>query len=237
MSNLAIDAIFDHAIEQLDRERSRLLSGDAVSTAAGQPKFDHDGFYAVSRAVSYVVMGGVLEELMRNLPSALASDITTMGVERRHLPVSLVAATDAETFRKCGNDTVTSLIERAAIVKIVLDHEKDARPVVDFGELFKLADGHTINDRHFRAIWMILGLDGDWKNHPNDMLLLREIREKRNDVAHWTEDPVVIGRSKRSSDLTAMIARLSDLIQHFQLNVWYWLEARKTNMASGTSTR
>lgn len=235
MSSLAIDGVFDHAIEQLDRERRRLLSGDAASTAPGQPKFDHEGFYAISRAVSYVVMGGVLEELMRDLPSALASDIATMGVERRHLPVSLIAATDAEIFRKCGNDTVASLVERAAIVKIVLDHEKDARPVINFGELFKLADGHTINDRHFHALWMVLGLDGDWKNHPNDTLLLREIREKRNDVAHWTEDPVVIGRSKRSSDLTAMVVRLSDLIQHFQLNIWYWLEARKANATPKTS--
>ena len=49
MSTLAINAVFDKAIEQLDRERRRLLSNEAASTASGQPKFDHDGFYAVSR--------------------------------------------------------------------------------------------------------------------------------------------------------------------------------------------
>lgn len=234
MNTLTINAVFERAIEQLDRERRRLLSNEAASTVPGQPKFDYDGFYAVSRAVSYVVMGGVLEELMRNLPSALASDLVALGIERRHLPVSLVAAMDAETFRKCGSDNVASLIERASIVKIVLSHEKDARPVIDFGELFKLADGHTINDMHFTALWMTLGLDGDWKNDQNDILLLREIREKRNDVAHWTDDPVAIGRSKRSTDLRAMIERLTNLIQHFQLNLWYWIEERQTQV--GTSS-
>ena len=235
MSTLAINAVFDKAIEQLDRERRRLLSNEAASTAPGQPKFDHDGFYAVSRAVSYVVMGGVLEELMRNLPSALTSDLVALGIERRHLPVSLVAAMEADVFHKCGSDNVASLIERTSIVKIVLSHEKDARPVIDFGGLFKLADGHTINDMHFAALWMTLGLNGDWKNDQNDILLLREIREKRNDVAHWTDDPVVIGRSKRSPDLRAMIERLSNLVQHFQLNLWYWIEERQTQVGSSAS--
>jgi hypothetical protein len=212
-----------------------LLANEGPPGASGQPVFDHDGFYAISRAVSYVVMGGVLEELMRNLPSALASDLVAIGIERRHLPVSLVAATDAEIFRKCGTDNVASLIERATIVDIVLSHSKDARPVLNFGELFKLADGHTVSDRHFMALWMILGLKGDWKNDPTDSLLLREIKEKRNDVAHWTEDPVVIGRSKRSADLRAMIEQLSNLIEHFQLNLWYWVEERRSLLGSTTS--
>lgn len=134
---------------------------------------------------------------------------------------------DSATFRKCGNDNVSSLIERAGIVRTVLAHGQDSRPVLDFGDLFKLADGQTIGEKHFQALWMILGLPGDWKNDPNDSLLLKEIKSKRNNVAHWTEDPVVIGRSKRGADLRQMISRLSDLIQHFHLGVWYWLEDRK----------
>jgi hypothetical protein len=232
MSALAVDSVFTRAVEQLDRERRRLLANEVAANTSGQPIFDHDGVYAVSRAVSYVVMGGVLEDLMRNIPAALASDLMAIGIERRHLPVSLVAAIDAEIFRRCGNDNVTALIERATIVGIVLSHANDARPVLDFGELFKLADGHTVSDRHFMALWMILGLKGDWRNDPNDSLLLREIKEKRNDVAHWTEDPVVIGRSKRSSDLRSMISRLSDLIEHFQLNLWYWLEERRVLLST-----
>jgi hypothetical protein len=232
MDTLAVDAVFNGAIEQLDRERRRLLSNESNFAMPKQPQFDHDGFNAIGRAISYVVMGGVLEELMRNLPSALASDVVTIGIERRHLPVSLVAAIDAEIFRKCGNDNVAALIERATIVDLIISHEKDSRRVLDFGELFKLADGHTVSEKNFVALWMILGLEGDWKNDPNDTLLLKEIKQKRNDVAHWTEDPVIIGRSKKSSDMTAMLERLSNLIQHFQLNLWYWLEERKSKAES-----
>ncbi|MFF9024975.1 hypothetical protein [Streptomyces eurythermus] len=229
MKTLTITAVFDNAVGQLDRERRRLDSLEKTSNTGSSSvlKFDHDGFSAINRALSYVVMGGVLEELMRELPAALAADVLSLGIERRHLPASLVAAMDAATFRKCGTDNVAALIERAGIVQTVLSHANDARPVVDFGDLFKLADGQTIGEKHFQALWMILGLPGDWKNDPNDALLLKEIKGKRNNVAHWTEDPVVVGRSKKPSDLRQMISRLSDLIQHFHLGVWYWLEDRK----------
>ncbi|MFG2498577.1 hypothetical protein ACGFSB_10250 [Streptomyces sp. NPDC048441] len=229
MAILTINAVFDSAVEQLDRERRRLDSLDRVDGASTHvsTKFDHEGFSAINRALSYVVMGGVLEELMRQLPPALAADVLSLGIERRHLPASLVAAMDSVTFRKCGNDNVSSLIERAGIVQTVLSHGQDSRPVLDFGDLFKLADGQTIGEKHFQALWLILGLSGDWKNDPNDSLLLKEIKSKRNNVAHWTEDPVTIGRSKRPGDLRQMIFRLSDLIQHFHLGVWYWLEDRK----------
>lgn len=229
MAILTINAVFESAVEQLDRERRRLDSLDRADGASphASTKFDHEGFSAINRALSYVVMGGVLEELMRQLPAALAADVVSLGIERRHLPASLVAAMDSVTFRKCGNDNVSSLIERAGIVQTVLSHEQDSRPVLDFGDLFKLADGQTIGEKHFQALWMILGLPGDWKNDPNDSLLLKEIKSKRNNVAHWTEDPAVIGRSKRPADLRQMIYRLSELIQHFHLGVWYWLEGRK----------
>ncbi|WP_327185096.1 hypothetical protein [Streptomyces sp. NBC_01334] len=231
MAILTINAVFESAVEQLDRERRRLDSLDRAEGASphAATKFDHEGFSAINRALSYVVMGGVLEELMRQLPAALAADVLSLGIERRHLPASLVAAMDSVTFRKCGNDNVSSLIERAGIVQTVLSHEQDSRPVLDFGDLFKLADGQTIGEKHFQALWMILGLQGDWKNDPNDSLLLKEIKSKRNNVAHWTEDPAVIGRSKRPADLRQMIHRLSELIQHFHLGVWYWLEGRKPN--------
>lgn len=229
MATLTITAVFDNAVGQLDRERRRLDSLEKAPNAGSSVvlKFDHDGFSAINRALSYVVMGGVLEELMRELPAALAADVLNLGIERRHLPASLVAAMDASTFRKCGADNVAALIERAGIVQTVLSHASDARPVVDFGDPFKLADGQTIGEKHFQALWTILGLPGDWKNDPNDALLLKEIKGKRNNVAHWTEDPIVVGRSKRPSDLRQMISRLSDLIQHFHLGVWYWLEDRK----------
>ncbi|MET8631417.1 hypothetical protein [Streptomyces sp. NPDC004680] len=210
-------------MEQLDREERRLASLEKAGSSAG---FDRDGFMAMNRALSYVVMGGVLEELMRDLPAALASDVVAQGVERRHLPVSLIAAIDSAVFRQCGSDTVAALIARANIVQSVSAHQLDVRPVVDFGEVFKLADGSTINEKHFAALWTLLGLVGDWRCDPKDTMLLKEIRDKRNDVAHWLEDPVTVGRSKRPSDLRKMVKSLIDLVQHFHLAVWYWLDDR-----------
>jgi hypothetical protein len=217
----AIDAVFDRAVIQLDREARRLDFLDRIPGASG---FDSDGYIATNRALSYVVMGGVLEEFMREIPSALSADLVALRVERRQLPVSIVAAIDAAYFRKCGTDTVTALTARAVLLRDATKHELDSRPVIEFGNLFKLADGTTIGEKHFQALWSLLDLDGDWRNKPNDSLLIKEIREKRNDVAHWTEDPALIGRSKRPSELKQMVTQLIDLISHFQLNIWEWLE-------------
>jgi hypothetical protein len=228
----AIDIVFDKAVKHLDRESRRLQS---ISNSATGTKFDHDGFSAIGRALSYVVMGGVLEELMRALPGALAADVESLQLERRHFPVSLVAAMDAENFRRCGADNVTALVERANLAKSVASHQSDSRPAVNFGDFVKLADGHTVGERHFQAIWFLLGLDGDWRNDSADSMLLKEIKQKRNDVAHWNDDPVDIGRSKRPAELISMISRLIDLVQHFQLYIWYWLDDRIAVSASGAS--
>ncbi len=219
----AVDAVFERAIAQLDRESRRL---DFLSRLPGATSFDTDGYIATNRALSYVVMGGVLEELMRELPSAVSADLVSLGVERRHLPISIIAAMEAAYFRRCGSDTVTALAARADLLREAVKHDLDSRPVVDFSDFFKLADGTTIGEKHFMALWSLLDLRGDWRNVPNDSLLIKEIREKRNDVAHWTEDPAHIGRSKRPSALKQMVTQLIDLITHVQLNIWEWLEAR-----------
>ena len=226
----SIDAVFGKAIEQLDREDRRLASIEITDTST---TFDHDGFRAINRALSYVVMGGVLEELMRDLPSALAADLTSLAIQRRQLPVSLLSALDAEVFRKCGTDNVSSLIARTELLHSAIGHTVDARPVTDFGDFLTLADGQTINERHFRALWMLLDLDGDWRNEPNDKFLLQEIKDKRNGIAHWTEDPVQMGRSKRPTELRKMVSRLSALLEHLQLSMWYWLDSRSVDTNSG----
>jgi hypothetical protein len=218
-----VDTVFTAAVDQLAREERRLA---ALERPVGtEPVFDHDGFAAINRALSYVVMGGVLEALMRALPAALAEDVMSLNVERERLPVSLLAVIEAAAFRQSGNDNVASLIARAEVLGGAVAHANDARLISDFSAHLKLADGQTISEKNFQALWLILGLDGDWRGQPNDLLLLKEIREKRNDIAHWEADPVVIGRSKTPTDLRKMLNRLIDLLNHVQLHIWYWLEA------------
>ncbi|WP_328645753.1 hypothetical protein OHS58_39315 [Amycolatopsis sp. NBC_00348] len=226
--NRTIDEVFDDAVSQLERENRRLESFDKSGEAG---KFDHDGFAATSRALSYVVMGGVLEALMRDLPTAIADAVDAMQIERRHLPVSFISIIDSRGFRRSGTDNVASLIARAEIVTQVGLHEIDSRPVDRFADFFKLADGTTIGEKHFKALWLLLGLPDDWKNRPTDSMLISEIQEKRNDVAHWKKDPVAVGRSKGNRDLGDMLSKLIDLLQHIQLHVMDWLDGRQTARA------
>lgn len=220
----SVDAVFEEANRYLQRERRRLEV--LQQSAKDLDAYDNDGFAAMGRALSYVVMGGVLENLMRDLPGALATDIIALRLVRNKLPIGLLSVLDASFFRRCGDDTVGSLMARANLLRSVINHAADSRIVENFSELFRLADGSTIGVKNFEAIWIILDLPGSWKNVPEDSLLVREITGKRNDVAHWLADPVDVGRSKRPTGLIQMIDQLIDLLDHVYLNLCYWLEDR-----------
>jgi hypothetical protein len=123
-------------------------------------------------------------------------------------------------------DSVHSLLARAAVLQGALLHQSDARLVEDFSDALRLADGSTVGQKNFEALWVILSLPGEWRNAPNDIFLLKEIKEKRNDIAHWEDDPVDVGRSKRPSALIEMIEQVVSLLDHVLLNLCYWFEER-----------
>lgn len=218
----ATDAVFEEAGKYLQRERRRLEVLQQASRDLGP--YDSDGFAAVGRALSYIIMGGVLENLMRDLPVAMASDLVILRVSRHKLPVGVLAVLDGALFRKTGDNTVAALMARADLLRVVTRHSTDARLVEDFSDLFRLADGSTISTKNFEALWAILDLPGSWKNIPEDAMLVREISTKRNDVAHWLQDPVEVGRSKRPTGLIEMVDQLIDLLDHVQLHLSYWIE-------------
>lgn len=219
----AVEKVFSEAVARLARERRRL---ESLAKQTEPSAFDHDGFLAMGRALSYVVMGGVLECFMRELPRALATDVVALKIPRSKLPLGLVAALEAQAFRRCSDGTVGALLARTAILQGVAAHSLDSRMVENFSESLKLADGSTIGQKNFEALWALLDLPGDWRNAPNDVFLLREIKDKRNDVAHWEADPVDVGRSKRPTSLIEMVDQLVELLDHTLLHICYWFEER-----------
>lgn len=225
----AIDAVFTRATTLLERERRRL---NALNQARGHivaDVFDTDGIASMSRALTYVVCGGILEQLMRELPEALSADLLAMRLVRNQLPYGLLSILEATEFRKCGNQSAHALHARANLVKSIVGHGTDIRAVVDFSTDLVIADGTSIGIKHFIMLWAVLGLPGVWYNESMDMLLLRELTDKRNNIAHWEEDPVDVGRSKSYSDLMSAITALIKLIDHVYLHVADWLDGFKTS--------
>jgi hypothetical protein len=219
-----IEPLFDKATELLDREDRRLQAlMQAVSNLSPNP-FDPDGVSAMSRALTYVVCGGILEDLLRKLPDALSQDIMALNITRSKLPISLLAVLEAEYFRKCAAQTTTALMERSYILRAASTHSTDIRPTEPFGSVLVIADGTTISSKHLEALWRTLDLPGDWRNEANDLFLMSELREKRNDVAHWLEDPVDIGKSKTYSDLRTLLRRVRNLTDHVYLTLSVWLD-------------
>lgn len=224
MTSYATELLFDQAAQDIDREDRRLQALENAGTALIIGSFDVDGVAAMSRAMTYVICGGLLEWLMRELPQALVDDIISTAVIRGNLPIGLLAVLEAPTFRKCIDKTPGGLLARVELLLTVSQHSKDVRPVDDFRDNLVLADGTTIGVVQFEAIWQTLGLAGDWQNRSSDILLLRELRSKRNEVAHWENDPVLVGRSRTYSDLRALLRQLRDLLDHLCLNVCDWLD-------------
>jgi hypothetical protein len=223
----AIEPVFFKATSLLDREGKRLQALEQARPHLSNHPFDPDGVSAMSRALTFVICGGILERLMRDLPPALSLDLISLKVQRNELPVGLLATLEASEFRKCANQDAGALSVRARLVKSIVSHRSDSRSVTDFGADLILADGKTVNSKQFSALWDILNLPGDWRSEPNDLLLLRELQSKRNDVAHWEQDPVKIGRSRSYRDLQDLTKALGRLLDHVYLHLCEWLDGYK----------
>jgi hypothetical protein len=220
-----VELLFDEVAECIDREDRRLQALDNARRSLISDSLDRDGIAAMSRVLTYVVCGGLLERLMRDLPQALVTDVVAIGAARNKLPMGLLAVTEAAAFRKCGGQNPGGVLARIELVRKIATHSTDNRQVEDFASSFVLADGTTIDMKQFEAVWSILGFPGDWRNQVTDRLLLTELRSKRNEIAHWESDPVQIGRSRTSADLRRALRQLRDLLDHFCLHICDWLDA------------
>jgi hypothetical protein len=224
MSQYRIELLFNEVAECIDREDRRLQALENAQSSLISGLFDKDGVAAMSRALTYVVCGGLLERLMRDLPKAIATDVVTIGVVRNQLPIGLLAVTEDTIFRKCFAQSPNAVLARIELLEKVTSHAADRRPVEDFTPGFVLADGTTIGVKQFEAIWSTLDLPGDWHNQVTDVLLLKELRSKRNEIAHWESDPVDIGRTRTYNDLRQVLRQLRDLLDHLFLNICDWLD-------------
>ena len=217
----SIESLFDRVNESIDREDLRLQALEGSLTV---DQFDSDGVAAMNRALTYVICGGLLEWLMRDLPQALADDVIALGTIRNRLPMGLLAPIESAAFRKCTEQTARGLLARVTLLATIGQHANDTRIVDDFGASLLLADGSSIGPKQFEALWHVLGLSGDWQNSGTDRVLLEELKSKRNAIAHWESDPVDVGRSRSYSDLRRALSQLRDLIDHLYLHVCDWLD-------------
>lgn len=225
MTNYSTELLFNAVAEHIDREDRRLQALQNASPALIQDAFDIDGIGAMSKVLTYVVCGGLLEWLMRELPQALVDDVLVMNAARNKLPIGLLAVLESPTFRKCIEQNPSGILARIELLTTTSQHLIDSRPVEDFADSFVLADGTTIGTKQFEVLWRTLGLSGDWRNRASDSFLVRELRSKRNEIAHWENDPVDIGRSRTYSDLRSALRQLRDLLDHVCLHVCNWLDA------------
>ena len=217
------EELFTTATDLLDRESRRLRALGQIE--AQQPdQFDRDGVFSMSRALTYVICGGILENLMRDLPRAVSDDIMSLRLLRSKVPPNFLAVLSSSQFQRCNTKSTKTLIARATLLMEVFSHPGDTRPLSDFHDDFPLADGSTINATQFEAIWMLLELPGTWQNAPADTLMLRELTQKRNEVAHWEADPVDVGKTRTANDLARFTLQLRALLDHVALNICEWLD-------------
>jgi hypothetical protein len=225
------EELFAAATDLLDRESRRLRTLGQIESQ--QPDaFDRDGVFSMSRALTYVICGGILENLMRDLPRAVSDDIMSLRLQRSRVPSSFLAVLSSTTFQRCNTKSTKTLISRATLLTEVFNHANDIRPLSAFYEDLPLADGSTITTTQFEAIWLIFELPNSWQNTPNDTLMLRELTRKRNEVAHWEADPVDVGKTRTTSDLLKITSQLRALLDHVALNVCEWLDQLPSRQAA-----
>jgi hypothetical protein len=222
MPTWAVEAPLDRALGRLASEAGRLQFIEnewlRVRSPVGRSVFNF------SKAQSFVVTAAVLEDLFRELDTALTADLIASGVDCSVLAPATTGFLRPELWQRVSSPTVERLVIRARLIASVLGHQANPAPLPpDIGGI-GIYDGHTISLDHFDAMWLALGLAGNWYPSLIHRQAITEVQSRRNEVAHWDIDPVRIGAGRTCNDLIQLISRVTETVEQVMLSLLEFLD-------------
>lgn len=165
---------------------------------------------AAVRASAYVWLAALLERTVRETLQATLREISLLAVPFKDLRFSLFSLLCEAEFASIADRSRSSSWEQKIAVFL---RTAETMPALLADNILPL-DGRTIRGEHFDTIWLVLGLGAPSVPSPLHRIALRDLADGRNEVAHGHIDPVTFGRSKATSDVLRITARVDEVILH-----------------------
>ncbi len=203
----AWELAFDEAVVSLAGLRRDIVGYDvhALSTVGG-PR--HSVLRA--RASTHVWLAAVMERFVNAWVAGMCVEFNSVGV------------------RWCDTRVTMFPMARGSEIQALVDGvKKDAwgkkmslfvrtvgteRAIID--PCHSPLDGKTIRSRHLEDIWATFGLTGPAFPSPMHRFVLEAVADYRNELAHGTEVPAVIGAKLTYADVVRYVDKFDDMVEH-----------------------
>ena len=203
-------AAYDDFDAFLQAQKRRIAIADTEAIARGPRNFC--GIAAETRAGVFVWAAAALERFLTLFLSETLDRLNGMAItaaDLRYTLFALVCDTDFHKIRSA--DHRAAWLSRLTLLQRI--PSPHAASLAGDGPL----DGRTIRGYHFDALWETFGLPGQPFPGPVHRLVLEDLAEGRNDVAHGALSPVDFGRRRTFDDCLRMLSRIDELVLHTQL--------------------
>ena len=191
----------------LQAQKRRVVLAEAEAMARG--KYNRVGIAAEMRAGIFVWTGAAIEQFVASLLKEALEFISAQPIVASDLRYELFSFfCDRDFHGVRSGDQRVSWMSRIEIMRML----EAADPVVLTGS--GPLDGKTIRPYHFEAIWMTFALPGSpWPGGVHQAVL-KDLADRRNEVAHGSVDPVEFGRQRTFEDCLKMLGRIDEIAMH-----------------------
>ncbi|NVJ01690.1 hypothetical protein HV824_26715 [Myxococcus sp. AM009] len=165
---------------------------------------------AEAKASAYIWVAAALERYVKDTLAALVQELNLRGQLVRDLRLStcsLLMFSHLDALRHVSG--LDAWLRRVDMFEEILSSTQ----AVFNGAVLPL-DGKTIKAEHLETIWRVFGFDGPHVPHPRHRLVLKDLSECRNKLAHGEVSPVRFGRGKIMHDVFRMVEATEEIVLH-----------------------
>ncbi len=195
------------AVREVARIRADIAHADTALISQSSPIRERG---AVVRASAYVWLAALLERIVRDALQVTLREISLLSIPFKDLKLSLFSLLCEGEFTSITDRSRSNSWEQKIAVFF---RTAEASPALLASDILPL-DGRTIRAEHFDTIWLVLGLSTPSVPSPLHRIVLKDLADGRNEIAHGHTDPVMFGRSKATSDMLRIIERVDEIILH-----------------------
>lgn len=219
--SLKLNKILQDSVGEIDKIRNNVLRA-SIGEIHNSLSIREENSRLIS--FSYVWLSGVLESFFKNTNKEIFNYINSLSLSHESVSENL--------FIACLGDELNSMQDTRGmkkwISKIVLFSKINSKEITVFlDESYIPYDKKTIRSEHIKLMWEFYGFSGNSLPNPRYHLVLEDLANGRNDVAHGEIDPLSFGRSKRIGQVLRIINDVEEIILHINIFSEEYLVCKK----------
>ena len=201
------DVAFAEAADELSGVRRDLGRLDTLSLAVKSGERDS---LLRARAATSVWLAAVMERFIDAWLSGVVVEFNASAMKWNDVRLSIFALACGAQFQSIADGVKKDIWKKK--IEIACISASSSPAVLTTAHL--PLDGRTIRPSHLDDIWLAFGFPKRSLPTPLHRALLDSVATYRNEVAHGSERPSVMGARFTYSDYTNHVSRFEDIVEH-----------------------